>query len=169
MANTYKLISSVTVGSGGAADIEFTSIPNTYTDLLVQFSTRVSTSAFWNDIKITFNNNTSSLSSTWGNAESGTSVGYGANTSNIFTWTTANNATASIFGNHSIYIPNYTGSSNKIIGIDGVSEYNAANAIVVFTSGQWANSSAITSIKLTHATDTFMQYSTAYLYGISNA
>ena len=34
MANTYTLIASLTVGSGGAANIEFTSIPATYTDLL---------------------------------------------------------------------------------------------------------------------------------------
>jgi hypothetical protein len=38
------LISSVTVGSGGAADIEFTSIPATYTDLLVKISIRNATS-----------------------------------------------------------------------------------------------------------------------------
>jgi hypothetical protein len=35
MATTYEIISSVTVGSGGAADIEFTSIPATYTDLVI--------------------------------------------------------------------------------------------------------------------------------------
>jgi hypothetical protein len=39
MANTYTLIaSSVTVGSGGAANIEFTSIPATYTDLVSALS-----------------------------------------------------------------------------------------------------------------------------------
>jgi hypothetical protein len=42
MANTYTLISSVTVGSGGAANIEFTSIPQTYTDLLYKISGRLS-------------------------------------------------------------------------------------------------------------------------------
>ena len=40
MANTYTLIASSTAGSGGAAYIEFTSIPNTYTDLLVMLSLR---------------------------------------------------------------------------------------------------------------------------------
>ena len=30
MANTFELISSVTVGAGGAASIDFTSIPSTY-------------------------------------------------------------------------------------------------------------------------------------------
>ena len=33
MANTYKLIASNTVGSGGSSGIDFTSIPATYTDL----------------------------------------------------------------------------------------------------------------------------------------
>ena len=42
MATTYTLISSVTVGSGGAASIEFTSIPSTYTDLVLKLSARSS-------------------------------------------------------------------------------------------------------------------------------
>jgi hypothetical protein len=46
MATTYEIIASVTVGSGGAANIEFTSIPATYTDLVVLFSARTDRSAF---------------------------------------------------------------------------------------------------------------------------
>jgi len=33
MAVTHKLIQTITVGSGGAVSIEFTSIPQGYTDL----------------------------------------------------------------------------------------------------------------------------------------
>ena len=40
MAVTHNLISTITVGSGGAASIDFTSIPQTYTDLLVKISLR---------------------------------------------------------------------------------------------------------------------------------
>ena len=40
MAVTYKLIETVTVGSGGAASIEFGSIPQTYTDLVLVGSLR---------------------------------------------------------------------------------------------------------------------------------
>jgi hypothetical protein len=40
MATTYEAIETVEVGSGGAADIEFTSIPGTYTDLVVKVSAR---------------------------------------------------------------------------------------------------------------------------------
>ena len=35
---TYTLIASNTVGSGGTASIEFNSIPQTYTDLLIKIS-----------------------------------------------------------------------------------------------------------------------------------
>jgi hypothetical protein len=41
MANTYEAIATVEVGSGGAADIEFTSIPATYTDLVLKLSARI--------------------------------------------------------------------------------------------------------------------------------
>jgi len=41
MANTLKKIQTVTVGSGGAASIEFTSIPQTYTDLKLVVITQV--------------------------------------------------------------------------------------------------------------------------------
>ena len=40
MATTFTKIASVTVGSGGASSIDFTSIPSTYTDLCVKLSTR---------------------------------------------------------------------------------------------------------------------------------
>ena len=53
MANTYTLISSVTVGSGGASSIDFTSIPATYTDLCLVWSGRSAGSDV--DTKITFN------------------------------------------------------------------------------------------------------------------
>jgi len=165
---TYTLISSVTVGSGGAASIEFTSIPNTYTDLAISTSQRISSASPWSDVSVSFNNSTSNLSSLWLNAEGGSTVGYGTSGSAIYYWTAANSATSNTFGNGFIYIPNYAGSNFKSVSIDNVGENNAANTILVFTAGLWSNTSAITSVKLTGANN-FMQYSTAYLYGISNA
>jgi hypothetical protein len=41
MALTYTAIKTVTVGSGGAANIDFTSIPQTYTDLVLKVSARM--------------------------------------------------------------------------------------------------------------------------------
>jgi hypothetical protein len=51
MANTYEIISSVTVGAGGAAYIEFTNIPQTYTDLNLVFSGRNTSSGDWFSLK----------------------------------------------------------------------------------------------------------------------
>ena len=60
MADTYVLINSVTVGAGGASTIEFTSIPSTYTDLLLYCSVRDSaTSTGVQNLYITYNSNTS--------------------------------------------------------------------------------------------------------------
>jgi hypothetical protein len=61
MAVTYTLIQSVTVGSGGAANIEFTLIPQTYTDLLLLCSLDQSSSSVIADIR--FNGLSTNLSS----------------------------------------------------------------------------------------------------------
>jgi hypothetical protein len=45
----YEAIATVEVGSGGAADIEFTSIPATYTDLVVKLSVRTGFAGDTND------------------------------------------------------------------------------------------------------------------------
>ena len=38
MANTMKALQTVTVGAGGAATVTFSSIPQTYTDLILVVS-----------------------------------------------------------------------------------------------------------------------------------
>jgi hypothetical protein len=81
-------------------------------------------------------------------------------------------STASTFGNTLIYIPNYLSSNNKSFSVDNVTENNATAALASLIAGLWSNSAAITSIKfepLSPQTWTFNEYSTAYLYGISNA
>jgi len=75
MANTFELIYSATVGSGGAADITFNTIPSTYTDLCVKISSRSNRSATDDFLKIWFNGLTTNLShrSLNGNGTSATS------------------------------------------------------------------------------------------------
>ncbi len=70
------------------------------------------------------------------------------------------------FANGEIYIPNYTASVNKSVSIDSVTENNATSAIAALDAGLWANTAAITSINLNGNNGNFVQYSTAYLYGI---
>ena len=61
MAIAYNFIASSTVGVLGSATVSFTSIPATYTDLLVKLSARGS-GVNSNEIRLTFNSNTSSYS-----------------------------------------------------------------------------------------------------------
>jgi len=170
MANTFELISSVTVGSGGAASIDFTSIPSTYTDLCLKWSLRSSRSADVGDeIFVKFNGNGSSYSSRYllgyGNS---TGSGTGGSTQINRTWADSNNATSSTFANGEIYIPNYAGSNYKSASIDSVTENNATSVYTSLTAGLWSNTAAITQITLTpEVGPNWLQYSTAYLYGIS--
>jgi hypothetical protein len=175
MANTYKLISSVTVGSGGAANITFSSIPSTYTDICVVLSGRTTTT-FGTDVggfcEIEINSNIS-------NGFSRTLIGIGSG-SGISTvpsnpagvgYLPTSAATASTFGNISIYIPNYTSANFKSFSADAVTENNGTVAIASIIAGLWSSTSAITQVKVypNSSYGNFAQYSTAYLYGISNA
>lgn len=167
MAN-MQFIQAITVGAGGAANIDFTSIPATYTDLVVKLSGR-STNASDQRIVVEFNNSSSNLSqrrlyanqtSTISDAPAGaiqpTGVNYSASTANTFS-------------NFEMYIPNYRSSDNKSLGIDTVTEsIDVVDPYRMFLAGLWSDSSAITSIKLTPIGGSFVQHSTAYLYGVSN-
>ena len=169
MANTYTLISSVTVGSGGASSIDFTSIPGTYTDLVIKLSAR-STSATA-DVKINFNSITTGYTRL---ALQGDGSSTPTSSSASDSWIGAipgSGQTANAFGNTEIYIPNYAGSTNKSFSVDVVTETNATQAYATLLARLWSNTAAITSISLSALAGslTFAEYSTAYLYGISNA
>ena len=168
MPNTYTLIQSVTVGSGGAASIEFGSIPQTYTDLQVLFSLRgdYDTVVAW----VRFNGLTTNLSSRL-LLGSGSAASSQSDTSNIKMQGAigASTYTASIFANSSLYIPNYAGATNKSMSIDYVSENNATAAWMGLTAGLWSNTSAITQITLLSSSGNLVQYSSASLYGIKNS
>jgi hypothetical protein len=170
MATTYTFINSVTVGAGGAANVEFTSIPQTYTDLKVVASVR-SNRTFINDsIELRPNGSTSSRSGK-------VLVGDGSSASSTDTTSevayatlTGNTATSSVFSNVEIYCFNYTSGNYKSFSADGVTENNAVGAYSAMNAWLWSNTAAITSLQFLSATgNSFMEYSTFYLYGISNS
>ena len=172
MANTYTLISSVTVGSGGAANIEFTSIPQTYTDLLLRASLRATTADFEVWATLTLNGTTSGYTSRILYGDGSVVANLTETSSSAWNYAgimTANTATASTFNSQDIYIPNYTGSNQKSVSIDFAYERNATKAVAGFFAGILTSTSAVTSILIKPNANNFVQHSTAYLYGISNA
>jgi hypothetical protein len=171
MANTFELIESVTVGSGGAVSISFSSIPATYTDLCVKYSLRGQEAAVYTDVTLTFTGATFSSSKVL-YAINGSTVGSYSPGSGLIAESVSANSTASTFSNGELYIPNYTNSSNKSVSADAVGENNASAAIAILGAGLYTSSSAITGITLTYGTGSqgnFVEHSTAYLYGVKNA
>jgi hypothetical protein len=165
MAFTYRKIASVTVGSGGAASIDFTSIPGTYTDLQIYLSSRLASST---EVNLRFNSATTNLSDRVFYGIIG--VGVGSNASTTIRITTCGSGdTADTFGSAIIYIPNYTSSTNKSVMADSNTENNSTAAALYMTAAIWSNSNAITSVNLVPSSGNFVQHSTAVLYGILQA
>jgi hypothetical protein len=171
MANTYTLISSVTVGAGGAATISFSSIPSTYTDLVLYTSLRSTTTGNANDRAaiVTFNGSSSNYSARRLYAYDGTTTGSDSSTG-IDIYYSGTTGTINTFSNDFVYLSNYASASNKAVSVDNASEQNSSvkNWLALY-AWRWADSAAITSITLTPDAGNFAQYSSAYLYGISNA
>jgi hypothetical protein len=172
MATTYEAIATVTVGSGGAASIEFTSIPQTYTDLKIVISGRNTASANnWYLLRLQFNSDTTAANYSYRLvAGFGTSVFSSSASDRYGGYIPSDARTASTFGNTELYIPNYTGSNNKSFSTDTVTEGNgSAYEILGLWAGLWSSSAAISSITLSNDSGNFAQYSTATLYGIKNS
>jgi hypothetical protein len=161
-----KLIESKTLGTAQAS-IEFTSIPQDFTDLYVVFSARVTDVVTGPAGQILFNGSTSSFSerSLEGTGSAASSF---STTQGFIGALNAANTTADTFTNISIYIPNYTGSTNKSFSVDGVTENNATGAFQTLVAGLWSNTAAITSITLRRGggITNLLAGTTASLYGI---
>jgi hypothetical protein len=168
MANMIP-ISTVTVGSGGAASISFANIPQNYTDLYISFSCRISASygGLFYQTNLTLNSTGSEndkLLFGYGTTVGSNTAGGGQA---ILYGVTNSAATASTFGNGDIYIPNYTSSNKKSVSSDSVSESNDSGAVKSFLAGLFNVTSPVTSVKLEpYNSASFAQYSSATLYGI---
>ena len=172
MANTYTLIDSAIAGSGGSSSFNFTSIANTFTDLKIVASLRADSGNPFEFIVCKFNGSTTGYSARniRGDGASATS-GIPVATSYLeLEITNGSTSTSNTFGSLEIYIPNYASSNYKSVSADTVMENNATTAYASLVAGLWSNTAAITSVSLSPLLGTvWLQYSTAYLYGISNS
>jgi len=169
MPNTYKKIASAVVGSGGSNTITFTSIPQTYTDIKIVVSGRLTDNngQTWSDYALKFNSSNANYNGKYLYG-SGTAALSGSDSSYINARTNAAGQTANIFGSTEFYIPNYTGSQYKSVSIDTVSENNHATSITMMVASLWSSTDAITRIDLVGLFGNFAQYTTATIYGIGD-
>jgi hypothetical protein len=162
--NSYESISTVTVGSGGVSNVEFTSIPSTYTHLQIR---AISSNSSTGDIYMQYNSDASTGYARHFVYGNGTTV-YAGNElttqSGGYTPTTSGQ-----FGAQIIDILDYKNTnkykvSRMLTGFD-----NNGSGFIVFYSGLWPNTAAITSIKLVVFSGTIKQYSSFALYGIKGS
>lgn len=172
MANTYTLISSNTLSSS-AASVTFSSIPATYTDLVLRASVRSdSVGTTIHDFTYRINGSSATAYSKTQLTGNGTSAAsYAQYTTRFILENTLDgaSATANTFGNIEIYIPSYTASQFKPIGHFGVSENNATLAGINTMAGLYTNSTAISQIECYTSGYNFVSGSSFYLYGIKNS
>jgi len=172
--SSYESIATVTVGSGGSATIDFTSIPATYTHLQIRGIARLSAAYTAEEYGIRFNSDTGSNYSYHylnGNGSSAISSA-GASVNNIKTASilSGSSVTANTFGGIVIDILDYRNTNKyKVARVLGGTDYNGGGN-VGFSSGTWLNTNAITSVQVISGTGTnFAQYSQFALYGIKGA
>ncbi len=152
------------------ASITFSSIPQTYTDLYLVVSGRLSSSNS-EGLFIEFNGVTSGYSArdlygTGSSAATSTNP-YGI-TSKLFIGSQASTAqTSNTFGVTSAYIPNYTSSNQKSVSAENIYENNGTAAGIDVLAGLWTGTGAITQIVITSNNGNLVQYSSATLYGIT--
>lgn len=170
MSTNMTLIETKTVGAGGASSIQFTSIPQTYTDLKLVISARGTTSNPLQSLNLTFNSSRTTnllrLYAYGSTIASDTSVGNGQGEG---TFANGATATANVFSNGEIYIPNYKSTISKSYSTDSVVESNTTTEDLLFMTAGLNSSvtTAITSITLDSNAGNFAEFSTASLYGIS--
>lgn len=174
MPNTYSLISSNTV-STATASVTFSSIPATFTDLLLKVSSRSNDASYNSAIIFRFDGDTSTnYSVTTGAAYQTNRIAYrdsGDTSLNDGPRQPGNGTYSSLFGNIELYIPNYTVAQFKPMSSLGTIEnYSEQDFYLTLSAGLWRNTSAIDTILIYNAgANTFVAGSSFYLYGIKNS
>ena len=165
----YESIQTVTVGGGGAANVEFTSIPAGYSHLQVRGIARGTTADTLVLVRVQLNSDTGNNYARHninGDGSSAVSVADASQPVGGVGNISAANASASIFGTVVLDILDYA-NTNKYKTIRSLSgnDRNGAGTVGLFSS-LWMDTNAITSVKLFPAAGNFAQHSTFALYGI---
>ena len=76
---------------------------------------------------------------------------------------------ANIFNSTEVYISNYTSSQYKTVSVEAADERNLATGVwMQLIAGLWSNTAPITQVVVNDILGSFVQYTTATLYGVKN-
>lgn len=163
MPSTYDKIAATT-GTGSSGSITFSSIPSTYTDLIVVCAARLTTSA--GDLLFEFNGDNATNYSTTYLTGTGSAASSGRFSNQIKTYNDINGYVDTTNSHNSItHIMNY---SNTTTYKTALSRSNNAAGGVDATVSLWRSTAAITQVRI-YLSNNFATSSTFTLYGIKAA
>jgi hypothetical protein len=158
------LIETKTLESS-ASSIEFVSIPEDFTDLVVLASVRGARSAILEVIRLHFNSSLSGYSRRTLFSEGG-AFGSETQTDRLLCAINGNTSTSNNFSNFSVYIPNYRANKNKPFFADSATEHDGSLTAIWLTAGLWSNTDPITSLSFVPGNANLLTGSTISLYGV---
>jgi hypothetical protein len=150
------------------SSITFSSIPQTFTDLVLVSSLRGNEFC---RISLNGSDANTTMKTLWGL----TGAVWTGNYSQLWQPVGRGSSTANTFSNNQVYITNYRLSTGKAVSIDAVDENNSGasyGSYQLVASGLWNNTAAVSSITLTsldanlNPSGNFATGSTATLYGV---
>ena len=168
--NSYASIATVTVGSGGASSITFSSIHSTYTHLQIRGISRSTYVGSGDGTIVQFNGDTGSNYAYHLLIGTGSSVVAAANSSYTYMYvgdTTGSTSTSGMFGTFVLDLLDYTnGNKYKTLRTLNGNDQNGSGS-VRFVSGLWQNTAAVNAITINSFNGAgFAQYSSFALYGV---
>lgn len=168
MPATYVNIASQTLSST-ASSVTFSSIPATYTDLVLRISARdTATGPVYAEAYGKPNNQTTGASIRRLQTINGSTVVSNSDSPVAVFYSTSSSATSNTFSSVEIYIPSYTVSIDKQSSFFSVAENNATAAAISVGASLWTSTATVSSYVI-NAQSNFAIGSTFYLYGIKNS
>jgi hypothetical protein len=171
--SNYESISTVTVGSGGVSNIEFSSIPSTYKHLQIRMSAEgvAGSSSGPVSVDVILNSDTGAnyaYHRLYGSGSSTAADNSISRTSTLGGLINFSSSVNNIYGGSITDILDYA-NTNKYKVLRSLSGYDAnGDGYISLISGLWQSTSAISNIKIypLDRSYTWRQYSSFALYGI---
>jgi hypothetical protein len=166
VTTAYESIATTTVGSGGASSITFSSIPSTYQHLQIRGIGGTTNTGALDFAAVTFNSDTGANYSWHRIVGDGSGVATAAAAPASYVLTFCGGTTT--FGPLVLDILDYddTNKYKTTRSLSAAENNGSGNEYILYTSGNWRNTNAITSITITGVFGTFRQYTSYALYGI---
>ncbi len=172
----WNVIDETTL-TGAAASISFTSISSSYDHLYLTVSARDTKSAYYNYLEFRFNGDSTPYSNTYLNASTATVTSTrdtSSGTGDVIGMMASDDALADTFSTTTMWIPNYSNTSNfKQCLIQSVvpNDSNTNNEWYLrLTAGLFARQDAIDQIRVKpYSSPQFQEYTSIVLYGINGA